>query len=161
MAVDEAKRLRDEAARKYRPEEIDLLLIAESPPRAIDRYFYFERVQTQDSLFRYVCKMILGYVPGRAEKPQSLAKLRDQGVFLIDVRQDPGIPHVGHLDSLVERCALLRPKRIILIKASVFDLAYATLRRAGLPVVNERVPFPGSGQQRRFEEAFARALQAQ
>jgi hypothetical protein len=40
----------------------------------------------------------------------------------------------------------------------VFDAAYIPLHEAGLPVNGVRVPFPGSGQQKRFEEAFAAAL---
>jgi hypothetical protein len=47
-----------------------------------------------------------------------------------------------------------------LIKANVFDIAFATLRAAGLPVVPVRIPFPGSGQQKRFREAFAAALES-
>jgi hypothetical protein len=31
-------------------------------------------------------------------------------------------------------------------------------RRAGLPVIDRRIPFPGSGQQQRFEAEFAVAL---
>lgn len=34
------------------------------------------------------------------------------------------------------------------------------LRAAGLDVADERVPFPGSGQQRRFIDGMARALRA-
>jgi hypothetical protein len=44
------------------------------------------------------------------------------------------------------------------VKSSVFDLVGGALLDAGLPLVDERVPFPGSGQQRRFEKSFARAL---
>jgi hypothetical protein len=40
-----ARELCETAARRYRPERIDLLLVAEAPPPADDRYFYFEHVQ--------------------------------------------------------------------------------------------------------------------
>jgi hypothetical protein len=60
--------------------------------------------------------------------------------------------------DLVERVKRLDPEKIILIKTRVYDAAYLALANAGLPVVPERVPLPGSGQQKRFEEAFARAL---
>jgi len=46
----------------------------------------------------------------------------------------------------------------VLIKASVFDAAYYHLKAAGLPVSDVRVPFPGSGRQRQFLEAFGRAV---
>jgi hypothetical protein len=38
---------------------VELLLVAEAPPSALDRYFYFEDVPVQDSLFRYVARAIL------------------------------------------------------------------------------------------------------
>ena len=39
------------AASRYIPLETNVLFIAESPPDAIERYFYFENVQEQDSLW--------------------------------------------------------------------------------------------------------------
>ena len=158
--ADVARRLRERAARRYRPESVDLLLIAEAPPAALDRYFYFEDVTMQDSLFRYVAKMILGTEPTRANKAELLSRLRDRGVFLVDLRLEPvdNTPHSGYVADLVARVRALNPNRIIVIKASVYDAVFGALAEAGLPAVNERVPFPGSGQQRTFEEAFARAL---
>ena len=46
----------------------------------------------------------------------------------------------------------------MLIGAPLYDIAFASLRAAGLPVVDARLPYPGSGQQRRFAEGFALAL---
>ena len=96
-----AARRRRRAAARYRPPEIDLLLVGEAPPEALDRYFYFTGVREHD----------------------------------------------------------MRPKNIILIKVDVFDAAFEALRAAGLPVVKVRIPFPGSGQQRRFLERFREALE--
>ena len=157
------KRLRERrarAARRYRPPHITTLLVAEAPPSAADRYFYFEDVGQHDALFRYVAKGVLGVEPSRADKPQRLEELRDRGVFLIDLMLDPisGPNHASHVPGLVRRIRRLEPERVILIKAPVFDAAYRPLVEAGIPVQAERIPFPGSGQQRRFEEAFARAL---
>ncbi len=44
----ETDHMRDiEAARqRYRPSEIRILLVAESPPTALDRFFYYEHVTT-------------------------------------------------------------------------------------------------------------------
>jgi hypothetical protein len=60
--------------------------------------------------------------------------------------------------SLVERCRQLQPRAIILIKATVYDAAYRPLREAGLPVIDQRIPFLGSGRQREFLTAFGQAL---
>jgi hypothetical protein len=58
------------------------------------------------------------------------------------------------LPDLVARCGELSPRRIIVVGAPLYDLVHAPLRRAGLPVVEVRMPYPGSGQQRRFLEAM-------
>jgi hypothetical protein len=155
-----ARPRRERAARKYRPDEIKLLLVAEAPPAALDRYFYFEDVSQQDSLFRYVARSILKTEPTRNNKAELLARLRDQGVFLIDLKRDPvdGKSLAREVPDLLRRIRKLAPHKIVVIKASVYDLVQRPLTEADLPVVDERVPFPGSGQQRRFEVAFARAL---
>jgi hypothetical protein len=156
----EARLRRSRAAAKYRPRNVELLLVAEAPPAALDRYFYFEEVREHDSLFRYVAKATLGADPTRDNKAELLARLRDRGVFLIDLKLDPvdGSALSDHVAELIRRVEEIGPSKIVLIKAGVFDAAYRPLAEAGFPVVDERVPFPGSGQQRRFEEAFGRAL---
>jgi hypothetical protein len=160
---DVLRRARDRrrrAARRYRPARVDLLLVAEAPPEAIDRYFYFPEVVTQDSLFRYVCRAVLGKEPTRAGKRLLLDELRERSVFLVDLQPEPfdERPLRAMVPALVKYVQKLNPGWIVLIKADVFDVAYAPLAAAGLPVSDVRVPFPGSGQQRRFVEAFAQAL---
>jgi hypothetical protein len=139
---------------------IDLLLVAEAPPASLDRYFYFPNVGEHDSLFRYVTRVALARTPTRDNKVELLRELRDRGIFLTDLSPDPldGHPLTSFLPGLIRRCRGLDPRAIILIKASVYDAAYRELASAGLPVIDERVPFPGSGQQTRFVAAFKRAL---
>ncbi len=151
---------RREAALRYKPDRVKLLLVAEVPPAAPDRYFYFEDVWEHDSLFRYVARSILSKEPTRGGKATMLAELRDRGVFLIDLKLDPvdGTPLSECVPDLIARVKKLAPEKIILIKATVYDAAYLPLVEAGLPVAPERIPFPGSGQQKRFEQEFARSL---
>ncbi len=151
---------RESAARKYLPERIDLLLVAEAPPVADDRYFYFEDVRTNDWLFRGVTEALLGQNASGANKASALAELKNCGVLLIDLKLDPvdGSDLKLYVDDLVTRCVALKPCRIVLIKATVFDAAYEALSDAGLPVVNKRVFFPASGQQNNFRKQFAEAL---
>ena len=163
MPADEDQSLeqRRAAAARYKPGQIDLLLVAEAPPSSPDRYFYFENVREHDSLFRYVCRpVLLGCEPTRENKPELLEQVRERGVFLIDLQETPvdGTPLTKHVPTLVERCRELAPLRIVLIKATVFDASYSHLKAAGLPVNDVRVPFPGSGRQRQFVEAFSRAI---
>jgi len=157
---EQARARRERAARQHKPKKVDLLLVAEAPPSALDRYFYFPDVREQDSLFRYVCWALVGREPTRDRKAELLAELRDRGIFLIDLQEEPrdGTPLTDPVPELVERCKSLHPEWIVLIKTTVFDAAHDSLKKAGLPVSSVRIPFPGSGQQKRFLEAFDRAL---
>lgn len=140
-----ARRQREAAAARYRPQRVRLLLVAEAPPSALDRYFYFEDVREQDSLFRYVVETVLHEAPSRSNKSTQLARLRDQGVFLIDLKTDPKVRGERldrHVPNLVERARKLAPEHVVTIKANVCSLCQEPLRAAGLNVVDERIPFP-------------------
>jgi hypothetical protein len=108
-----------------------------------------------------VVRTVLEEEPSRSAKAQQLSRLRDCGVFLIDLKIEPklGDESLDHcVADLVARARDLDPEHAITIKANVCTLCQAPLRAAGLSVVDERVPFPGSGQQGRFVEAMERAL---
>jgi hypothetical protein len=159
--VGAARRRRAAAALRWRPDRVRLLLVAEAPPSALDRYFYFEDVTTHDSLFRHVASGVLGETPTRDKAPY-LEDLRRRGVFLLDLCPDPftdrreAIP--AAVPGLLPRIRRLAPEHVVLVGAAVYDAAYDPLHRAGVPVVGVRLPYPGSGQQRRFAEGFAEAL---
>lgn len=160
-AAAELARRRAAAAARCQPERIELLLVAETPPSAPDRYFYFDDVRDHDSLFRHVVRAVLGSEPSRAGKATDLRRLANRGVFLIDLKLDPklaGEALEAYVPDLVSRAAALRPAHVIAIKVNVFDLVSRPLRAAGLDVVDQRIPFPASGQQRRFLERMAVAL---
>lgn len=149
------------AAERFEPSPVRVLLIAEAPPGAKDRYFYFPSVSSHDSLFRYVARLMLGEEPTRRNKSELLGRLKELGVFLIDVCLDPIYDKrelKACLPSLLDRVAVHRPEHVILIKRTVWDVAYRLLRDAGYSVNEEVVPFPGSGQQLRFEWSMAEVL---
>ncbi|ODQ93427.1 hypothetical protein BHQ17_13375 [Mycolicibacterium holsaticum] len=117
-------------------------------------------MDAHDSLFRHVARSLLAVEPTRENKPELLAQLQEHGVFLIDLRPDPvdSTSLNSYVPALVHRVQGLSPERIVLIKATVYDAAYPALAAAGLPVSSVRIPFPGSGQQDNFSQAFANAL---
>jgi hypothetical protein len=159
--VAKAKQRRDKAAARYRPKRVKLLLVAEAPPTELDRYFYFEDVPRADYLFRGVVPSLLGEEPSRS-KARQLAALKDLGVFLIDLRPDPFDTRsdADLVPSLVKRVRSITPHHVILIKVNVYDAAYKPLKDAGLPVVDERLPFPSTGRQLEFTAGFRRALKS-
>lgn len=139
--------------------------MAEAPPCDVERYYYFEDVDRHDWLFRYVYEGLTGEKPKRSAKPSHLARLRDAGVYMIDLHEgNVGQPSVAtlreHVQGLIGRCVEIKPRAIVLIKSVVHEAAHAALAEAGLPVIDERIPFPASGQQKKFLESFRRAVEA-
>ena len=74
------------AARKYLPNEIRFLIIAESPPWFRDpekmAYFYFEKCPDNEMFFATLIKGILGtnYSKLETRKRKLLLELRDYGI---------------------------------------------------------------------------------
>lgn len=154
-----ARARRDRWARRFRPTHVRLLLIAEAPPSSLDRYFYFPNVATQDSLFREIASAVLSVAPTRENKRDHLEGLRDQGVFMIDAVPEPVEDrYTIEVGQLMARIRRLNPEKVIIVKTGVYDRIFETLRDAEIPVVPVRIPFPGSGQQVKFRQAFKRAL---
>jgi hypothetical protein len=161
---------------RWKPTKVRLLLIAESAPDdggggSNRRFFYDDDLTGKDSLFREVVRVLFNNPPltsGAGAKVPWLEKLRDHGVYLIDLASVP----VNYSDRLTREAILatnvdacvslaieLEPEGIVLCKINVFQALEAPLRSAGLPVLHEEpIPFPGSGQQKRFREAFAAAV---
>ncbi|MCU1579807.1 MAG: hypothetical protein JWP19_2011 [Rhodoglobus sp.] len=161
---------------RWKPEHVRLLLIGESAPDdggdiANRRFFYADNLSGKDGLFREVVRAFYNDPPltsGPNAKTPWLEKLRDDGVYLIDLAAVP-----VNYRSAVEREATLKqnvnetvalsrdldPQGVVLVKQNVFDLLERPFRAAGLPLLHDAmIPFPGSGQQKRFRERFADAL---
>lgn len=161
------------ARNKYKPVQLHTLLIAESPPCSLDRYFYFEAVSRQDSLFLEIMGVL--YPRQKAEylaskrdpalKEELLETFRSDGFWLLDLCELPhellGINPADALPSLLLRVQKVAEEgtRIILIKSNVYDICYPVLKSLGYRVSSERIPFPGSGQQGVFRERFQKALE--
>ena len=82
------------SAEKYVPLSIKILFIAESPPSDLERYFYFENLQTSDWLWIGLMKAIYGVEFGvtkkeRLRRKQWLVRFRNDGYRLIDASKEP------------------------------------------------------------------------
>lgn len=158
-----------EARAAYRPDHIRWLFIAEAPPAAPERFFYFHPVHTQDSLFLTMMRTLYpsDYADMDAKelrriKPDALARFRDDGCFLEDASSEPMTgesPKEEQLrrarPALLERLEELREDdpKVVLISATVYAVCRRALKEAGWNVLNkESIPFPGSGQQRKFRD---------
>jgi hypothetical protein len=160
------------ARHRYRPAQLRTLLIAEAPPEALDRYFYYEDVKKQDSLFLEIMGVLYphqkeSYLKGgrrTEDKEALLRRFQADGFWLWNFYPVPASLMADRPSVLLQKLldALRKYARsetnIILIQASVYDSCYKPLTDAGYRVANERLPFPGSGQQGVFRERFRRAL---
>ncbi|MDQ3279695.1 MAG: hypothetical protein M3Q06_15320 [Bacteroidota bacterium] len=160
------------ARNKYKPAHVKCLLLAEAPPSSLDRHFYFEDVKRQDSLFLEIMGVLYpeqkaAYLASGRDtesKKELLQRFRDDGFWLMDLSEIPcelsGSKLEDCLPSLLQRLhKTITPKTpVLLIKANIFDLCYQPLLSEGFNVCNERMPFPGSGQQRVFRQRFKKAI---
>lgn len=161
---------------RWKPERVRLLLVAESAPDdggdlSNRRFFYDDRLTRSDGLFREVVRALYDtptLVSGDGQKRPWLAQLQSDGVYLIDLATRPVNNHSpqerrevleARIHETVALARDLRPDGIILVKKNVFELLAVPMRQAALPVLHDAfIPFPGSGQQKRFRESFAGAI---
>lgn len=161
---------------RWKPERVRLLLIAESAPDdggdiANRRFFYDDHLTGKDGLFREVVRALYDnptLASGPNAKKPWLEKLKADGVFLIDLAtvpvnefstSDRAAALARNISQTVSLAGGLRPDGIVLVKLNVFDLLERPIRAAGLPLLHDAmIPFPGSGQQKRFRERFADAM---
>jgi len=160
------------ARNKYKPAKIQTLLLTEAPPCNLDRYFYFEDVKRQDALFLEITGVLYPDLKQRYLKSGRKTELKEElllqfqsdGWWLMTVAEVPfDLSGLSLEDSLLPRLEKYIPKQtpIVLIQTAVFDLCYPFLTQQGYKVINERLPFPGSGQQKIFREKFAAIIGAE
>ena len=170
--IREDRQRREEAQQCYRPDQLRCIFIAEAPPNDPERYFYFPDVIKHDDLFRGVIKAIYPDVSlsrDKHAKHKLLCKFKADGYYLIDLCLDPleGTDaekrdrRLEAVQGLVDRLHEMRSEHlpIIIIKCPVYDLIYCRLCKDGfIYTCNERIEFPGSGQQSKFRKHFSDAL---
>lgn len=161
---------------RWKPERVRILIVAESEPDdggdvANRRFFYDEHLTGMDGLFREVVRALHGDPPlvsGPNAKKPGLEKLKADSVFLIDLATVPvndfsppdrAVALGRNVAETVRLSSELQPHGMVLVKQNVFGLLSGPVRAAGLPLLHDEfIPFPGSGQQKRFRERFAAAL---
>ncbi len=163
----------ENARLKYKPEKIKYLLIAEAPPDSLERFFYYENVKQHDYLFLGIVEALypelkqifLASKRNSEIKKAILQKLSADGFYLIDLSDLPlSLLHESlknQLPKLIEKMKNVtdRQTQIILIKANVYDTAFTILKTHGFKkVVDVRIPFPGQGNQNKFQVEFKKAL---
>jgi hypothetical protein len=148
------------AAAKYQPKRMRLLIAAESPPENEATYFYFEDPAARDELFSEITEVLFEASSG-TEKVSYLKELRRRGVFVVELKPDAprhDEPLGPYVPPFLINAGTLAPEHIILVGPAVYDAAYGAMEKAGLPVVDVRVPTPSSGREVTFRQSFRQAL---
>lgn len=152
---------------QWRPSHIRLLLIGESAPDDGGdpnnrRFFYSEPLSQADNLFRSVVAAL--YDSGKLTKGDLkepwLVRLRDDGVYLIDLASRP-VNAVSpamrratlraSVDDCVQRIRDLNPDGIVICHTPTFKLLAGPLNAALFPLLHdEAIPFPLGNTRSKF-----------
>ena len=152
---------------KYLPEQLRLVFILESPPVS-GKYFYDETGSTTEPLFSAMMKA-LHYNP--LNKKDGLEFFKNQGFFLVDSTyrtvnkmkdKEREATILSDFENLVDDLEDINANNVhlILVKANICRLFEDKLKQKGFDVLNEgiMVPFPSSGQQKRFHAEIKKLL---
>jgi hypothetical protein len=98
-------------------------------------------------------------------KEELLDRFKNDGFYLIDLLDYPisrsKINENEMFSMVINKIKSITcdETKIIIIKSSVFDFLYPALMNAEINnVIKERITFPASGGQRKFQEEFKAAL---
>lgn len=171
----------EEIRQQFRPKQVKVLFIAESPPPAMgvesSRHFYrAEKIRRDDRLFVNTIKALYEDAADLTEaqiepnKNEWLKRFAADGYFMIEALEESQVHEVTKkqrqerikdtLPRLLDRVAQLASKqtKIILIKSNVFDVAAVPLRDAGFNVLNQNLlDYPGRFNQAAYRQKL-RAL---
>ena len=164
----------NDAKEQFRPEEVSILFIAEAPPCATDRFFYFTDVTKGDSLFLYVIRTVfpeLWDIPTkdlRGMKEELLYRFQEEGFYLEDSLSFP-LPKgttssqklkfiIAEQNEFNQRISRYKSSaKVVLLSSSVFKANYQYLKELGYDILNDSaIPFPGSGQQNKFKDQIGK-----
>jgi hypothetical protein len=152
---------------EYLPETLKLIFILESPP-ASGKYFYDKTGKITEPLFNELMKT-LDYKP--INKKDGLDFFKSQGFFLIDSTYKPVNKMkekekentiLSDFNNLIDDLDTMSSNKspLILVKANICRLLEDKLKLKGFNVLNKGivVPFPSSGQQKRFHVEISKIL---
>lgn len=148
---------RQTAARVHQPKKIRLLILSDAPFRE-DSGFYFTGPDSMDPLFEEVCTVFFEEPPA-GEKEPYLKELKRRGIFYAELKPDGPLEDeklADYMGPLLINLGILSPEHVVLITPAVYEAAYQPLTKAGLPVVDVRIPKPSHATE--FRQGLRQAL---
>jgi len=141
----------EETRRSYKPKRITTLFVGESAPHG-GTFFYNQN----SGLFREIRKAFHG-------KDLFLEDFKRNGFYLDDLVLEP-VNHLENKDrrsrcrtavaSFAERLKHYSPKAIVILLMSIEPMVLQAIRDAGLSCPTFCTPYPGFGNQPRFQKAM-------
>ena len=160
------------ATQKYRPAKVHILFVAESPPGAPDRHFYFEDVTRADTLWVQLTRALYREEFGetaqeRKRKRVWLERFQQDGYWMLEAVPQPVDKKKketqirDNTERMLAEIQAAAPTHVVLIAAPVYKVLWKPLADAGISLPQpQAVPFPGRGQQGRFQVALQATLAA-
>lgn len=158
----------------YRPTDIRVLFVGESPPDPGDaqrRFFYSPRLFSADNLFRGLMKALYDADSSdlRDDKPQWLGRFKDDGFWLVDLTDRPvnqlsdkerrrvrseAAPHAA------ARIQATQPSAgVIVCHTPTYKVLVNALGTGSPPILHDQpIPFPLGNHRARFVELVREAL---
>jgi hypothetical protein len=150
---------RERLRRHYRPDQVRILFIGESPP-ASGRFFY----QADSGLYRAVRETFFRAFPS-LRNPEFLASFCSLGCYLVDLCGEP-VDHMTEQNRtdacrrgetrLAQEIRAIRPKVIVTLVRSIRSNAKRAQERAGWSGRHLELPYPGRWHRHRAK--FRRLL---
>jgi hypothetical protein len=155
--------------RRYQPESVRLIIVAESPP-ASGRYFYDPTGAPSEPLFAALMRH-LGLSP--STKEEGLREFQRTGWLLVDATYEPvnALKDVKQKNAVIIRDYPLlrndlanfgRSIPLVLLKVNVRKILESKLTAEGFNVLNRgrAIYFPSHGKQPDFAQQFAAVLKS-
>ena len=151
----------ERARASYRPHDIRVLLIGESPPAGGTFFYFGDSVlydATRDAFFK-------AWPSLRRRDEDFRSTFRALGCFVEDLSLIPvnkllddekeGLLCAG-IPKLVRRIAPLQPQAVVIIKSSIVPKVTHAVKRAGLGDVDRsELPFPSAYHRERYVDGLA------
>lgn len=165
---DELQQKYRAAAQKYKPDKIEVLIIAESPPpfrNKAARYFYFDELSEPENLYHGVMTAIYGnrFDASHQMKPNNLRQFCHDGFFLIDAVKFPfyEIQDASDKQNVIKSYAsdrarevkTLGAEHVILVHPNVYAGLKDTFDKNKIAVLNSGpIRFPIRNDPEAFQE---------
>lgn len=173
----------EDLRQQYRPQTIEWLFLAESPPPGAgaggSRHFYrTDKMRLEDRLFLNTMRAL--YPKSTEGKPETdleihkeawLRRFQADGCYMTEaleesqqhkVKKEIRQEKIGAaLPRLIERLRILTTPqtKLFLIKSNVYEVASSPLQAAGFKVMNSHlIDYPGRFNQARYRERLTEAL---